>query len=63
MPQKPLRENDIATDDDCCGYCECPRCGAGAHWSFFARMHACSDPECGHQFKEHNAPANGWDED
>lgn len=47
---------EIATDETCNGFCRCPECDGPAHWSLHAKRHACADPDCRTEFREHNAP-------
>ena len=42
------------TDANCVGYCKCPECGVTAFWSPAKQMHGCADPDCAHQFREHD---------
>ncbi len=53
----------ITNDDNCQGCCRCPQCGVTAYWSFHELMHACADPECAHQFREHDEEQFADDDD
>lgn len=55
MESRSESPDRIATDATCRGFCRCPRCGGGARWSPPYRLHACADPACAFEFKEHNA--------
>jgi len=61
MSEQPQRKT--TTDDNCTGWCSCPVCGGPAHWSFAFKIHACSDPECATQFREHEeAECDRWEQ-
>lgn len=51
------------TDDNCLGCCRCPQCGVTAYWRPVEKMHACADPDCAHQFSEHDDTQFEQDDD